>query len=71
MEIYQQDFLVEEEDDDDSLTSYSIDENNDNNIENILFEEIEFELSSILTVLKCSVHTLQLAVHDTMKNLSL
>lgn len=37
----------------------------------MMFDEINFELGSILTVLKCSVHTLQLAVHDTMKKLKL
>ena len=40
-------------------------------IEKILSEEIEFELSSFLTVIKCSVHTLQLAVYDAMQKLNL
>ena len=73
MEIYQQDFLLEvhEEDKDDSFNlDYNV-ETNEKEMDNMMQEEIEFELGSILTVLKCSVHTLQLAVHDTMKNLNM
>ena len=70
MDVYQQDFLLEvqEEDEDDSFNfDYNV-ETNEEVIDNTMQEEIEFELGSILIVLKCSVHTLQLAVHDTMKH---
>lgn len=77
MEIYQQEFLVEqhdEDEDEDENDSEIYDFNAETNqdiIDNALISEVEFELSSILTVLKCAVHTLQLAVHDTMKALNM
>ena len=40
-------------------------------LENHLIQDIDSKLSSIITVLKCAVHTLQLAVIDTMKKLNL
>lgn len=68
METYQQDFLLENHDEYDSINS---DFNVEDTLDNVLIDEIEFELSSILTVLKCAVHTLQLAVHDAMKTLNM
>ena len=58
-------------DEDDSFNfDYNV-ETNEDVIDNMMQEEIEFELGSILSVIKCSVHTLQLAVHDTMKKLNM
>ena len=69
MENYQKDFLLEENHESDFDENESCDGNEF--LEYNLIEEIDLELSSILTVLKCAVHTLQLAVTDTMKKLNL
>lgn len=74
MDQYQQEHIInieEIEDVTEEISDMSQNESSAELIETMMNEEIEFELSSFLSVIRCSVHTLQLAVHDAMQKLNL
>lgn len=75
METFQKEFLLDDNFIETHFEENEFEENDfessEEMLENNLIQDVDLELNSILTVLKCAVHTLQLAVMDAMKKLNL